>query len=267
MPNEPIKLKVLNVSNPPTSEHGSALSKAISVLELITAQSQAIGLPDLAVKLGLPRQTVHRILLQLEQLGLIIRDTSRDRFYVGPKLSRLAVNALFSENHNMPARAILRDLVDDIQESCNIGVLDGMDFVYLDRIEANRTLRVHSEAGSHVPAYCTSGGKVLLAYLADKERKKMLQSATRRAFTDATIVNQEALEAELATIRKRGYSTNNQEHTAGVVGVAMPILGPDGRAIAAIACHAPVARISLEQLRTFIPKIEDSASLLSRYWS
>lgn len=255
------------MSSAKTNDHGSALSKAVSVLELITAQSQAIGLPDIAVKLGLPRQTVHRTLLQLEDLGLIIRDSSRDRFYVGPKLSRLAVNALFSENHNMPARAILRALVDDIQESCNIGVLDGMDFVYLDRIEANRTLRVHSEAGSHVPAYCTSGGKALLAYLPNQQRKKLLTASSRRAFTEMTLVDQARLEAELEIIRGRGYSTNNQEHTVGIVGVATPILDLEGRAIAAVACHAPIARISLDQLKSFIPKIELAAKSLSQYWN
>ncbi len=247
--------------------HGSALNKAIAVLELITAQSQAVGLVDIATKLEFPRQTVHRVLLQLEEQGLIIRDDTRDRFYVGPKLSQLAINALFSENHNLPTRVILRDLVDDIQESCNIGVLDGMDFVYLDRIEAKQTLRVHSEAGSHVPAHCTSGGKVLLAYLPKPQRRKLLDLKSLTEYTPHTFTDPDALEVELEKIHAQAYSTNNQEHTEGVVGIAMPILDSSGRAIAAIACHAPVARISLEQLETYIPKIEKSAKALGHYWS
>ncbi len=250
-----------------TKDHGSALRKAISVLELITAQSQAVGLPDLTAKLQLPRQTVHRILRQLEAQGLIIRDPSRDRFFVGPKLSQLAINALFSENHNLPTRTILRELVDDIQESCNIGVLDGMDFVYLDRIEANRTLRVHSEAGSHVPAYCTSGGKILLAFLPSALRKKLLHLKTLTSFTPTTRTEPQTLEAELNLFRDTGFSTNNQEHTNGVVGVALPILDSSGRAIAALACHAPVARISLDQLKSHIPRIQASAQALGQYWS
>lgn len=247
-------------------EPRSALSKAIAVLELITSQSQAIGLPDLASKLELPRQTVHRTLLQLEELGLIIRDSSRDRFYVGPKLSRLSINALFSENHNMPTRVILRDLVDDIQESCNIGVLDGMDFVYLDRIQADQTLQVYYEAGSHVPAYCTSGGKALLAYLPERERKRLIELKSRQPFTDTTLTDAQDLHDEFAKIRSNGYATNNQEYSVGIVGIAMPILDSNGRAIAAIACHAPVSRTSLETLETFIPKLKASAISLGRYW-
>ena len=250
-----------------TKDHGSALNKAIAVLELITAHSQAIGLPDLTMKLNLPRQTVHRILLQLEEQGLIIRDASRDRFYVGPKLSQLAVNALFSENHNLPARVILQDLVDDIQESCNIGMLDGMEFAYLDRVEADRTLRVHAEAGKHVPAYCTSGGKIILAYLPVPLRKKLIQLKNMRKFTKSTIADADVLETELLAIRERGFATNDQEFTIGVVGVAVPILDSTGRAIAALACHAPVARISLDELKAYIPKMEKSARTLGQYWS
>lgn len=247
--------------------HGSALNKAVAVLELITAQSQAVGLVDIATKLQLPRQTVHRVLLQLEEQSLIVRDASRDRFYVGPKLSQLAINALFSENHNLPTRVILRELVDDIQESCNIGVLDGLDFVYLDRIEADQTLRVHSEAGSHVPAHCTSGGKILLAYLEKTQQRKLLKLKVFKRFTSMTSIDPAVLEAELDNIKTLGYSTNDQEHTDGVVGVAMPILDSSGRAIAAIACHAPAARISLDRLQTHLPKIGASAKALGRYWS
>lgn len=247
--------------------HGSALNKAVAVLELITTQSQAVGLVDIATKLQLPRQTVHRVLLQLEEQSLIVRDASRDRFYVGPKLSQLAINALFSENHNLPTRVILRELVDDIQESCNIGVLDGLDFVYLDRIEADQTLRVHSEAGSHVPAHCTSGGKILLAYLEKTQQRKLLKLKVFKRFTSMTSIDPAELEAELDNIKTLGYSTNDQEHTDGVVGVAMPILDSSGRAIAAIACHAPAARISLDRLQTHLPKIGASAKALGRYWS
>ncbi len=247
--------------------HGSALNKAIAVLELITAQSQAVGLPDLTAKLGLPRQTVHRILLQLEEQGLIIRDASRDRFYVGPKLSRLAINALFSENHNLPTRVILRQLVDDIQESCNIGILDGMDFVYLDRIECDWSLRAHMEAGRHVPAYCTSGGKILLAYLPEELRRDLIRLNSFHKHTERTITDPDRLETECIAIRERGYSTNDQEYTNGIAGVAMPILDQSGRAIAAIACHAPIARTSLDKLKGFVPKIEASAEALGHYWS
>ena len=247
--------------------YGSALNKALTVMELVTAHPQAVGLPELTAKIGLPRQSVHRILRQLEEQGLLIRDPANDRFSVGPRLSRLAIAALFSENHHLPTRAELTDVVKRTGESCNIGVLDGLDFVYLDRIETEQALRFHLEAGTHVPAHCTSGGKVLLAHLPELVRRDLLRSVKLKRYSDNTIIDPNGLEEELAEIRERGYSTNDEEWVAGVVGVAVPVVDSTGRAIAALACHAPVARTSLAKLESFVPIITKTARSLGRYWA
>ena len=215
------------------------------VLEAISEQPQAVGLPDLTVRLGLPRQTVHRILMQLEENGLILRDPARDRFSVGPRLSRLSLAALSSGNQSAPLRAILTRLVDEVQETSNVGVLDGMEFVYLERIECHWSLRVHLQAGSRVPAYCTSGGKVLLAHTPDDIRERLLLSGTLRAHTQRTLTEPAKLETDFARIRRKGYALNDQEYTVGIIGVAVPILSPDGRALGALALHGPEPRFTL----------------------
>lgn len=247
-------------------EYGSALNKALAVLEMITSQSQAIGLPDLAARLQMPRQTAHRILRQLEEEHLIIRDPTRDRFIVGPRLSRLATAALFSENHNLPTRAILRQLVADIGESCNIGVLDGLHFMYLDRIQAENSLRVHLEVGSRVPAHCTSGGKMLLACLPTGTSHDLLRANPLSRYTRQTLTEPGELETNLAMAREAGYARNNEEFTAGIVGVAVPIYNQFDEAIAAVACHAPSARRSLTELENCVSQLRAAADSLSQYW-
>lgn len=247
--------------------YGSALNKALSVMELVTAHPQAVGLPELTAKTGLPRQSLHRILRQLEEQGLLVRDPANDRFSVGPRLSRLAIDALFSENHHIPARAQLRDVARRTGESCNIGVLDGLDFVYLDRVETEQALRFHLEAGSHVPAHCTSGGKILLAHLPETMCRDLVRSVKLRKFTDRTITDPGLLEDELAAIRERGYSTNDEEYVRGVVGVAVPIADTAGRVIAALACHAPLSRTSLQELQKTVPVITKTARALGRCWT
>ncbi len=247
-------------------EYGSALNKALAVLEMITSQPQAIGLPDLATRLQMPRQTAHRILRQLEEQNLIIRDPTRDRFIVGPRLSRLATAALFSENHNLPTRAILRQLVADIGESCNIGVLDGLHFMYLDRIQAENSLRVHLDVGSRVPAHCTSGGKMLLACLSPGTSHDLLRANPLSRYTGQTLTEPGELAANLAMAREAGYARNDEEFTAGIVGVAVPIYNQAGEAIAAVACHAPSARRSLAELERCVPQLRAAADSLSQYW-
>lgn len=227
-------------------EKSTALGKALLVIEAIVDQPQAVGLPDLSERLGLPRQTVHRILLQLEEQRLIIRDPVRNRFAVGQRLSTLAMGALYSANQNAPQRAVLTDLVGKVRETCNIGVLDGPEFLYLDRIECEWPLRIHLQSGSRVPAYCTSGGRVLLAHMPDAVRTRLLQATPLERHTNRTITDRAKLETLLAEIRQKGYALNDEEYNDGIVGIAVPILANDGRALAALALHAPKARMSPE---------------------
>lgn len=248
-------------------ERGSALDKALAVLEAITSQSQPIGLPDLSARLALPRQTVHRVLVQLEAAGLVVRDPSRDRFSVGPRLSTLALAALQTHNQSAPIRAILQALVDDVGETCNIGVLDGMQFVYLERIECHWSLRVHLQAGSRVPAYCTSGGKVMLAHLDEGVRARLLASVRLEPHTENTITRVADLEADLAQVRARGYAVNDQEFTIGIIGVAVPVIDRRGRVVAALAAHGPAPRLDLQRAIGFVPRLEQAASAMARAWS
>jgi DNA-binding IclR family transcriptional regulator len=252
--------------NADKQERGSALYKAMLVLETVLEHNRPVGLPALAAQLGLPRQTVHRVLQQLEANGLLQRDQSRDRFTVGPRMTRLAFQALNASSHSGPTRAILKSLVDEIGETCNIGVLDGHDVVYVDRVECDWPLRVQLQAGSHVPAHCTSIGKMLLAHLGRRTRQRILTAAPLARYTENTITDAGELEVALAEIRKRGISTNNQEFAVGMISVAVPIRDDAGQPIAALAVHAPEARMSLENGKSHMPRLEATAARLARAW-
>ena len=245
----------------------SAIDKATLVLEAVVAYPRPIGLPDLTADLGLPRQTIHRVLQQLCDNGLLIRDPSRDRYAVGPRLSQLAMATLNSDNHRAPLRAILTEVVADVEETCNFGVLDGLEFMYLDRLECSWSLRVHLSAGSRVPAHCTSGGKVLLAYLDPPLRNALIRSRKLEAFTERTITDPDRLERELDDIHTQGYALNDQEHTLGVIGAAVPIINGAGRALGALALHGPSQRLSLEEAKRHVPRLRAAAVQLATVWS
>lgn len=236
------------------------------VLEAVVAHPRPVGLPDLTTEIGLPRQTMHRILRQLADRGLLVCDPSRDRYAIGPRLSRLSMAALRSANHGAPVRAILTEVVGETSETCNVGVLDGLEFVYLDRVECSWSLRVHLTAGSRVPAHCTSGGKVLLAHLEPTLRRTLVGARPLARHTPSTITDPAKLEAELVRIAERGFALNNEEFTIGVVGAAVPILDADGRALAALAVHGPSPRFTMARARQIIPKLEAAALRLAEAW-
>ncbi len=247
--------------------HGSALDKAVAVLEIVTRNRTPIGLPELTASTGLPRQTVHRLLTQLTANGLIARTQDKDRYAVGPRLSQLAIEALVSANTQLPVRSILQALVEDINETCNIGILDGLDFIYLERIESDWPLRVHLQAGSRVPAYCTSGGKALLAHLPSRTRRHLLETRPLAKHTPTTVTSPELLNRQFAACRKLGFALNNEEYTPGIVGLAVPVHGAGAQPVAALACHAPSARTSVDALKRHTARLQSAAAAISTIWS
>ncbi len=254
-------------TEPETSDRLSAIEKSLLVLEAIVDHPQPVNLPELTLRLGLPRQTIHRLLQQLVENGLVIRDASRDRYAIGPRLSHLAFATLRSRNQSAPVRAILSALVDETKETCNVGVLDGSDFVYVERIECAWSLRVHLEAGSRVRAHSTSGGKVMLAYMEPQMRHALLTAHKLEAFTPNTITSAAKLEKELEQVRKNGYALNDKEQNIGIVGIAVPILDVDGRALAALALHGPEPRLTASTALKYVPAMKTAAKRLAEVWT
>jgi IclR family acetate operon transcriptional repressor len=249
-----------------TSPRNSALEKALAVVEALTEQPQGVGLPDLAARLNLARQTVHRILGQLEATGLVVRDPSRERYSVGPRLSRLALASLRSHNQTAPIRLILQELVDEIGETCNVGVLDDLDYVYLHRIECHWPLRMHLEAGSRLGAHVVSGGKMLLSQLDPDSCRRLIRVHKLEPATKKTITRPADLEADLAKVRARGFALNNEEFIDGIIGVAVPINDSSGRALAALAMHGPVTRLTLKACEAQVPRLMRTAERLAKVW-
>lgn len=256
-----------DVATEASSDRLSALEKSMLVLEAIIDHPQPVNLPELTLRLGLPRQTIHRVLQQLTALALITRIAEGDRYAVGPRLSALALATLRSRNQTAPVRAILSELVAETGETCNIGVLDDFDFVYIERIECQWSLRVHLQAGSRTPAHSTSGGKLMLAYLEPDERRKLLSAHKLKAFTATTITSVGKLEDELEKIRAQGYAINDREQNVGIVGVAVPIRDAHGRVMAALALHGPDSRITRDTAVKFVPRLKAAARKLASIWS
>lgn len=245
----------------------SALEKSMLVIEAIVDHPQPVSLPELTLRLGIPRQTIHRVLQQLTVLALITRVPGSDRYTVGPRLSSLAFATLRSRNQTAQVRGILSDLVAETGETCNIGVLDGFDFVYIERIECEWSLRVHLAAGSRVRAHSTSGGKVMLAYMEPEQRRKLIKAHKLEAFTATTITSAGKLEAQLEEIRAQGFAVNDREQNIGIVGVAVPILDSKGDALAALALHGPDSRITKTSAAAFVPQLKAAAKKLAATWA
>jgi len=242
------------------SATNTAIQKAVAILEAIANDTRALSLPDIAEQLSLPRQTVYRVIKQLEEIGLVIRDPIRERYCIGQRLNHLALASISNTNNNKASHVILQQLVDEVGETCNVGMLDGYEIIYIDRVECDWPLRVQLMAGSRVPVYCTAIGKLLLANLEPEARQQLFSISEMKRYTDNTITSFEELEANLEEVRLQGYSINNQEDSIGLIAMAVPIRDTAAQMVAGLAIHAPAARLSIPAARRLLPNLHEAAA-------
>ncbi|MEM9683226.1 MAG: IclR family transcriptional regulator [Pseudomonadota bacterium] len=247
-------------------DRGSAIQRALALLEAVVASERPLSLAQLADSLALPKATVHRLANRLEEEGMLARDPATRHFTMGPRLNRLAVDTLTAAARRAPRHAVLEALARETSETCNLGMLDGNRVVYLDRVESQWPLRLELSVGSHVPLHCTAMGKLFLAHMPKRSRERLYDAAPLERFTERTIVDRERLEQEITAIRRDRVSVNDQEYMVGLVGMAVPVgtAKNAGGFTATLAIHAPEPRLNATEIRKHLPALNDAADRLGR---
>lgn len=242
----------------------SALRKALAVVDCVLAEPAPATLSVIARRLGLPRQSVHRLLRQLEAEGVLLRTVDPEGYAPGPRLAALALDVVRARAASAPVRAVLSGLVAAVGETCNVGVLDRDRVLYVERVECDWPLRAQLAAGDRVPVHATAIGKLLLAHLPARQRTRLLGTLDLARYTPRTVTDREALAAQLTRIRRQGYSVNDEENTEGLIGIAVPVRDPRGRVVAGLSLHAPAARLSLVRAAALRDTLDRAAAALAR---
>jgi len=245
-----------------SNQSNAAAVRAFRVLEVVAEREDGCGLSDIVDAVGLPKQTVHRLVGQLQLAGLLIREPHARRVQLGSRIERFATLTLMNGPLRKERHAILRSLVESIGETVNLTALAGTDVVYLDRVETSWPLRLLLAPGSLVPLHASASGKLLLSLLPRTQRERLLTLLPLRGFTEHTIVDRRALEEELVETRKRRIGINRAEHLRGMTGVAVPVMVDRQRACAAIALQAPEGRMTLEELLEYVPRMREAAAAM-----
>jgi IclR family pca regulon transcriptional regulator len=224
-------------------ERGSGQSiqsviRALGILELFDENRPALTTSEIANLTGLNRATAYRFCQTLLGLGYL-EDTGHGTLRPGLKAISLARAALSSRELPELAMSYLRDLQAKTGETVNMALLDGAEVVYVSRLLSDHILTLRLFIGSRLPAWTTSLGRAILAFMDDDEIERILDASELRQRTERTVVDPDKLRAELRRIRTRGYAINDQEFAVGLLGVAAPIFGVSGEPIAAINISIP----------------------------
>jgi IclR family acetate operon transcriptional repressor len=225
----------------------SSVATAVRVLKSFTSNHPDWGVTDLASHLGASTSTVHRVLSTLTDEGLLEQDVSSGRYRLGLALFDLAAAVPSQRNLHEAVLLPMTDLRNATGETVQVGVLDGRQVVYVERLDSPNTLRMFTELGRRNDAHCTGSGKALLAFLPERARKKLLDGWVLSRKTEYTITTHQELTKQLTEARARGYAENRHESEVGMVSIAAPIRSASGETIAALSVAGPAERIDGRQ--------------------
>jgi IclR family transcriptional regulator, acetate operon repressor len=243
---------------------GSAILRAIRIMEAIAQYDSPPQLAELCRAIDLPKPTVYRILATLEHAGWVGREPGSKRYACAQKFNNVAGEVLLRSPQRAARHALLEELVEQVGETCNLTIPNVNSVLYLDRVEASWPLRVSLGAGSKVPLYASASGKLFLSYMARRSRDRFLRLTPLIKHTTNTLSDPGKLSRELDEIRQRGYSCDNEEYLPGISCLAVPVRDSDSRVVAAVAVHAPTSRMTVEQALEFLPTLREAAESISQ---
>jgi len=243
----------------------TSLARGLLVIQSFSPQTPQMTISQLAAKTGLSRAAVRRCLYTLTKLGFAgIEDGSR--YTLRPRMLALANSYSASNSLSTAAQPILERMSAVLRESFSVATLDGDDIVYIARSSVSRVMSDDLHIGSRLPAYCTSMGRVLLAYLPGDQSEQYLSRVTLTPFTARTVTSTDKLRLALRNVRRHGYALVDQEYEVGLRSLAVPVYAPTGRVVATINLSGSAPRMPVYDMQTrFLPHLRNAATELGAF--
>lgn len=236
--------------------------RGLAVIRCFDGDHPRLTLAQVAERTGLARATARRFLHTL--VSMDYANTDGTRFWLTSRVLELGHSYLSSLSLPDIGQPRLEELSRRISESSSMSVLEGTDVVYVSRVPVRRIMAVSITIGTRFPAYATSMGRVLLADLNPTDLDDYLSAVTLEQLTPRTCTSVGQLRAELQTVRDQGWSLVDQELEIGLRSVAAPVLGPDGRAVAAVNVSTRTEVYSVADLhREIVPPLLDTARAIT----
>ena len=235
-----------------------ALDRGLSILKAL-GQNGPMILSDISMTLGMPPSTAHRLLDTLARHGFVALDAASQRWSVGVEAFRIGSAFLAHANLVETARGVLRQLMEETGETANLAIAENGHVVFVSQVETPQPIRAFFRAGTRTPMHASGIGKALMAEMDEDEIRRILQKTGLPAFTDNTITTPGRLFDDLARIRARGWSFDNEEHHLGMRCVAATIHNAHGEAVAGVSISGPRARLDDGRIDEVAPRVRAAA--------
>lgn len=242
----------------------NSLARGFKLLEKLAEVGDPLTLSQVAESMQMTLPTAYRFLYTRQAIDLIEKEPDRKAYPITPRVLKLGYGVFKSSELWNTAHPHLVRASQEYGETFNLAILEQDQILYIDRIKTQSILTINLEIGSKLPAYCTSMGRVLLAWLPENEARKRLSINPREKHTERTVAEIGELKSILAVVRREGFAVNDGELAPELYSAAAPILTREGEAVAALNMAVNAARHDKDYLQhVMVPAVVKCAEQMS----
>ena len=220
------------------------LDRTVAILDCFSLDKPSLGVREVARKTKLSPSSVGRIMAYMKEIGILNQDSESHLYMMGSKVLAWAGIYTVTNDVRTIALPVMVRLQEQTRETISLYILEGNERVCVERLESPETVRIVALIGRRIPLYAGSAGKVFLAFLPEKRREMILQDIDLVPMTERTITDMDALRANLAQIREKGFAVSKGEWIIDASGTAAPIFDQRGQITAAITISGPGQRFT-----------------------
>jgi DNA-binding IclR family transcriptional regulator len=249
---------------PVATQSVPALTKALWILEMLAESRVGLSLPEIVQKTGLPKSSVHCILVTLQRQGYLFRNENTSRYMFGLKLFSLVNMAVSGLKLRQQAAPSLYRLMQRTGMTAHMAILEHKEAILIEKIDPSGAARKATWLGKRMEVHCTGIGKAIIAYLPEERLNELLEERPLPWHNENTIATAKRLKEDLAATAKRGYSIDDEEDEIGQRCIGAPVFDETGQVIGAISIAGTSAQITAENALDLAQQVKSAAASISR---
>jgi IclR family acetate operon transcriptional repressor len=236
-----------------------SLDRALRILAIV-AEGSGLSLSEIAEATGLPASTAYRMLTTLENHGMVEFDKTDQLWSIGVETYRMGSAFLRRRKLVDRARTVMQELMEKTGETANLGVVQDDRVVFVSQVETHQAIRAFFRPGTRTAFHASGIGKAVLAHLDGERVDAIIGRAGLETFTEKTLSTLPTLRDDLAAIRARGWSVDDEERNLGMRCVAAAIFNEFGEPIGGVSVSGPTVRVTPQRVTQIGPVVREAAA-------
>lgn len=241
-----------------------SVSRLFQIIEFMARSDDWVSLRTMARELHINTASAYRALTGLKELGYVRQDTQDSRYQLTLKIAWVSAQVLENVQLRPIAHPFLQHLTSVTNETTHLAVLDGSEFVYIDKVDNTQAMRMRSRVGQRGQLHCTAAGKSMLAFLPETELAPVLRRLKFQPVTPNTITDASKYRTQLANVREQGYALDDEENEVGIRCIGAPIFDHGGHVAGALSISGWTLTMTRERMPQLAPELRDTCLRISR---